>query len=198
MGGAAACLTWHSVSSVRGGPAHVHTRAHTPPTTQTPPAYTKPGGCKELPPPTSSARDPGTCSGAGCTRQCAAQPCLAVPQVCRSPKPSLLCTTDVPPALGWCLEAPCMRSSLHRASLCHQPGQVSSALLFPHPQILGRGAVQPDVLQQAIRSGEQLFWSHTKVTERQVTGQQCLLSYFNMKRETFQPSSGQGGAATIS
>lgn len=159
--------------------------------------HTTPGGpCKELPPPTRSGRDPGTRSG---SRHRAAQPCLAVPlggwQECRSPKPCLLYAADVPPALGWC-------SVWGHPSAGHPSAPIQgSALSSALPSILrsqGVGAAQPDGLQEAIKSGGQLFWPRTKVTEREVTGQQCLWSYFNTKRENFQPSSGQGGAATIS
>lgn len=98
--------------------------------------HTTPGGpCKELPPPTRSGRDPGTCSG---SRHRAAQLCLAVPlggwQVCRSPKPSLLYAADVPPAPGWCSVWGHPSAGHPSAPIQGRCPQLCSSL---HPQISG-------------------------------------------------------------
>lgn len=80
------------------------------------------GGCRELPPPTRSGRDPGIRSGAGIVQ-------LSHSWLCpRSPKPSLLCTAGawglpdgVTPPLGILLLCP------RSAGL---PNPLSSALLM--------------------------------------------------------------------
>lgn len=109
---------------------HTHTREHTHlPQGKQPRITPLRGGCKELPPPTRSGGDPGTRSG--CTGQLSPAP--------GSPKASLLCSADVPPALGWCPGAPWMGSSLHRASSASIQGSCPQLCSSLHPQILGCG-----------------------------------------------------------
>lgn len=124
-----------------------HACAHTPPTTQTPPGCTTPGGLQGAPSSHQLSQGPALALGApGILQLSHSWPCP------RSPEPSLLCTADVPPSLGWCLEAPCMRSSLHRASFCLHAGQVPSALLFPPSPDLGVW-VQPSLMVSNKPSG---------------------------------------------
>lgn len=109
-----------------GRSMHVHT--HTRVGTHLPQGKHRTGGAaRSSPPPTRSRgtpRDPL---------------CSAVPQVCRSPKGSLLCSADVAPALGWCLGAPWMGSSLPRASTPSIQGSCPQLCSSLHPQTLGCG-----------------------------------------------------------
>lgn len=181
---------------MRGGPAHTyththtHTREHTPPTRQTPPDHTAPRGLQGAPPThqvRGGPRDPLWVHRA-------AQSCLGSAAL---PKPLSFAVPMCPPHWAGAWKLPGWgHPSIGHPLPPYRAAALSSALPSI-PRSWGVGAAQPDGLQD-IRSWGQLFWPCTKVTEREVTAQQCLLLYFNMKRENFQPSSGQGGAATIS
>lgn len=136
-------------------------------------------GVWELPTPTRSGRDSGTLSGAGTVQLSHAWPC---PRFAGPPNPLSFAVLMCPLHWADAWELPDGVTPPQGILLPPYRAGAHSSALPSIPRSWGVGTAQPGGLQQATRSGGQVFWPGTKVTGREVTAQQCLLSHFNMKK----------------